>query len=94
MLVDDKILGRTRVLRNSLTRIGSDRREDPNEERGGGAIAGEDGKDSETIWEIFDDTDFYHQILRDVVDAKKRGDGQYLQRHSIALPMLIHNTFR
>ena len=47
-LEDDKVLGRTRVLRNTL-----------DQERG--------GADSE----IFDDTDFYHQILRDVVDARK-----------------------
>lgn len=29
--------------------------------------------------EIFDDTDFYQQLLRDVIDSKGRGSGQSME---------------
>lgn len=29
--------------------------------------------------EIFDDTDFYQQLLRDVIDSKGRGSGQLME---------------
>jgi protein AATF/BFR2 len=60
LLRDEKVFGRTRVLRNSAPRIGSNMAD---EEEGSGSK------------EIFDDTDFYHQLLRDVVESKKGSNG-------------------
>lgn len=61
-LGDDKVVGRTRVLRTTLDRIGSRQKRDE--------------EDTEIEEEVFDDTDFYHQILRDVVDSRKEGNGE------------------
>lgn len=41
----------------------------------GAEVEGESPEERGEGWEIFDDTDFYHQILRDVVDSKKHGNG-------------------
>ena len=42
-----------------------------------GKVVAEDGVDGEedVDVEIFDDTDFYQQMLRDVIDARGRGNG-------------------
>ena len=83
ILADDKILGRTRVLRNSLTRIELGSSPELATHGNTGEVLKSkprvNGETDET-WEIFDDTDFYHQILRDVVDAKKNGDGKVLPK--------------
>jgi hypothetical protein len=60
-------------MRNSLDRIGT-KTYDKQQERGQGDSEIEEGKE---IWDIFDDTDFYHQILRDVVDSRKDGNGEF-----------------
>jgi len=59
----EKILTRTRVKRGKGVRVGK--------------VVAEDGVDGEedVDVEIFDDTDFYQQMLRDVIDARGRGNG-------------------
>ncbi|KIM74675.1 hypothetical protein PILCRDRAFT_99127 [Piloderma croceum F 1598] len=59
----EKILARTRVKRGKGVRVGK--------------VVAEDGVDVEedVDVEIFDDTDFYQQMLRDVIDARGRGNG-------------------
>jgi protein AATF/BFR2 len=54
----DKVLGRTRVRRGK----GSGGRIN--------AVSGKDGAGEETDAGLFDDTDFYQQLLRDVIDAR------------------------
>jgi len=56
------LLSRTRLQRCSGPRV--------TREVEGGDIGFEDDE------EIFDDTDFYQQLLRDVIDSKGRGSGQ------------------
>lgn len=64
-LVDhDKILQRTRIYRGKGSRIKTD--------QGNGGGGEEDRGDSE----VFDDTDFYHQLLRDVIDARGNGGNE------------------
>ncbi|KAG1746746.1 apoptosis-antagonizing transcription factor [Suillus paluster] len=64
-LVDhDKVLQRTRIYRGKGSRIGAD--------KGDGGDAEEDRGDLE----LFDDTDFYHQLLRDVIDARGNGGSE------------------
>jgi hypothetical protein len=65
------------VLRNTVDRIAPLPADHLNatERQDEGDSEGEDTKDQ---WEIFDDTDFYHQILRDVVDARKDANGKLL----------------
>jgi hypothetical protein len=58
------LLSRTRLKRCSGPRV--------TREAGGE----EDGLDEDEDEEIFDDTDFYQQLLRDVIDSKGRGSGQ------------------
>jgi len=58
----EKLLSRTRVARVRKPRIGAE----PSETKG------EDGEDQPDV-EIFDDTDFYQKLLRDIIDS--RGDG-------------------
>ncbi|PFH51040.1 hypothetical protein AMATHDRAFT_143610, partial [Amanita thiersii Skay4041] len=57
----DKLVSRTRIRRNKCARIGVM------------DLAGEDevGED----YQLFDDTDFYQQLLRDVIDSKNAGSG-------------------
>jgi protein AATF/BFR2 len=59
----EKLLARTRVKRGKGARIGK--------------VVAEDGVDDEedVDVEIYDDTDFYQQMLRDVIDARGRGNG-------------------
>lgn len=62
-------------MRNSLDRIGSETaiQQEVSGERG--EDDSEAAQEKTDVWDIFDDTDFYHQILRDVVDARKDGNG-------------------
>ena len=53
----EKLLARTRVHRSKGSRIGGD----------------QDEMGTEANASIFDDTDFYQQLLRDVIDARKTG---------------------
>jgi protein AATF/BFR2 len=55
----DKLLARTRVKRGKGVRVGKD---------------GEEREDDVDV-EMFDDTDFYQQLLRDVIDARGNGSG-------------------
>ncbi|KAI9461447.1 apoptosis-antagonizing transcription factor [Boletus coccyginus] len=57
-----KVLARTRIYRGKGSRLGVSTMD---EDRTGGR---EDP-------EVFDDTDFYHQLLRDVIDARGNGTG-------------------
>ncbi|KAH7927856.1 TRAUB-domain-containing protein [Leucogyrophana mollusca] len=57
-----KVLARTRVWRGKGARLGLD--------EGDG-----DGNNNDEDPEIFDDTDFYHQLLRDVIDARGNAGG-------------------
>lgn len=63
------------MLRNSIERIRAHETIAKAKETGSGNdnIAHED----EEAWDIFDDTDFYHQLLRDVVDSRKDGNGAF-----------------
>ncbi|KAG1781027.1 TRAUB-domain-containing protein [Suillus placidus] len=64
-LVDhDKVLQRTRIYRGKGSRIGADK-------RGGG-----DEQEVQGDPEVFDDTDFYHQLLRDVIDTRGNGGNE------------------
>ncbi|KAH0836571.1 apoptosis-antagonizing transcription factor [Lanmaoa asiatica] len=57
-----KVLARTRIYRGKGSRLGAGTTdEDETREK-------EDG-------EVFDDTDFYHQLLRDIIDARGNGTG-------------------
>ena len=66
-----KVIGRTRTLRSaSAKRIGM-------EGEGvtiGGDLDIEGGRIEREYVEIFDDTDFYQQLLRDVIDGRSGGD--------------------
>ncbi|KAG2070163.1 TRAUB-domain-containing protein [Suillus decipiens] len=64
-LVDhDKVLQRTRIYRGKGSRIGADK-----------GIEG-DEKEVQGNLEVFDDTDFYHQLLRDVIDTRGNGGNE------------------
>ncbi|KAG0709154.1 apoptosis-antagonizing transcription factor [Suillus ampliporus] len=64
-LVDhDKVLQRTRTYRGKGSRIGADK------------CNGGDAEDDRGDLEVFDDTDFYHQLLRDVIDARGNGGSE------------------
>ena len=72
-LIDDllrtdgaKLLDRTRKRKDNHTRIGSSRAADD---------ANSDEEDAVEV-EIFDDTDYYQQLLRDVIAARGGSDGQ------------------
>jgi protein AATF/BFR2 len=52
-----KLLARTKVKRSKRVRVGE-------------VVGEEDGEDPDM--EIFDDTDFYQQLLRDIIDAQER----------------------
>lgn len=54
-----KVLARTRIYRG----------------KGGRLAADEDGTGAKEDPEVFDDTDFYHQLLRDIIDARGNGTG-------------------
>ncbi|KAF5355323.1 hypothetical protein D9758_006031 [Tetrapyrgos nigripes] len=56
----DKLLSRTRIWRGANSRLR--------------APSAEDDENKEDV-EIFDDTDFYQQLLRDVIDAKEASGG-------------------
>lgn len=58
----DKILARTQVRRGKGHRIGT-------------SIESADEHDQEVDPEIFDDTDFYQQLLRSVIDSKGNAIG-------------------
>ncbi len=58
LLRDEKVVGRTRVLRNNVAQLGPQEEAETPETR-----------------EVFDDTDFYHQLLRDVVESKRGMNG-------------------
>jgi protein AATF/BFR2 len=60
----DKVLARTRVRRGKAVRVGK-------------AVGEKDEMNGEGDLdvEIFDDTDFYQQLLRDVIDARGSGSG-------------------
>ena len=59
MAVPGRVVGRTRVKRSEYRVLGDDQQE------------GEDGEDPE----VFDDSDFYHTLLRDLIDRKTGGGG-------------------
>lgn len=59
-----KLLDRTRKRKDKHSRIGETERED------------EAGEEDRVDVEIFDDTDYYQQLLRDVIAARGGGDGQ------------------
>jgi protein AATF/BFR2 len=64
-LVDhDKVLQRTRIYRGKGSRIGADKGVEGDEQEAQGDL------------EVFDDTDFYHQLLRDVIDTRGRGGNE------------------
>lgn len=64
-LVDhDKVLQRTRMYRGKGSRIGADK-DCRGDEQG---VQGD--------LEVFDDTDFYHQLLRDVIDTRGNGGNE------------------
>lgn len=64
-LVDhDKVLQRTRIYRGKESRIGADK-----DCRG-------DEQGTQGDLEVFDDTDFYHQLLRDVIDTRGNGGNE------------------
>ncbi|KAG1811411.1 apoptosis-antagonizing transcription factor [Suillus subaureus] len=64
-LVDhDKVLQRTRIYRGKGSRIGVDK-----------GVEG-DEQDVQGDLEVFDDTDFYHQLLRDVIDTRGNGGNE------------------
>jgi protein AATF/BFR2 len=52
-----KLLARTKVKRSKRVRVGE-------------LVGEEDGEDPDM--EIFDDTNFYQQLLRDIIDAQER----------------------
>ncbi|KAG2150227.1 TRAUB-domain-containing protein [Suillus bovinus] len=56
----DKVLQRTRVYRGKESRLGVD------ESNGG-------DEEVKNDLEVFDDTDFYHQLLRDIIDTRGNG---------------------
>ena len=58
----EKVLARTRVKRGKGARVGK-------------IVGEEDGVNGKEDAEIFDDTDFYQQLLRDVIDARGSGNG-------------------
>lgn len=64
LLDHDKVLQRTRIYRGKGSRIGVDK-------------SGEgDEQEVQDDLEVFDDTDFYHQLLRDIIDTRgNRGGG-------------------
>lgn len=57
-----KMLARTRIYRGKGSRLGA-------------GTTDEDGTKGKEDLEVFDDTDFYHQLLRDVIDARGNGTG-------------------
>jgi hypothetical protein len=61
-----KLLARTRIRRGKGVRVGSD---SPQEE--------DDEKNEQTDEEMFDDTDFYQQLLRDVIDGRGNDIGEH-----------------
>ncbi|KAG1869596.1 TRAUB-domain-containing protein [Suillus subluteus] len=64
-LVDhDKVLQRTRIYRGKVSRIGADKG------------VGGDEQEVQGDLEVFDDTDFYHQLLRDVIDTRGKGGNE------------------
>jgi protein AATF/BFR2 len=62
----DKLLARTRVHRGKGVRVGKNVVADG---------ADEEPEDADVDVEIFDDTDFYQQLLRDVIDSRANGSG-------------------
>lgn len=60
----DKVLLRTRVYRGKGSRLKADQGD------------GVDGEEDQGDPEVFDDTDFYHQLLRDVIDARGNGGNE------------------
>lgn len=60
----DKLLARTRLYRGKGVRLGKVA-DEANEEEG----------TINTDVEVFDDTDFYQQLLRDVIDSRANGSG-------------------
>lgn len=62
-LVDHgKVLARTRIYRGKGSRLGI-------------STTDEDGSREKEDADVFDDTDFYHQLLRDIIDARGSGTG-------------------
>lgn len=57
-----KVLARTRIYRGKGSRLGVN-------------PADEDRTQEREDVEVFDDTDFYHQLLRDIIDARGNGTG-------------------
>ncbi|KAI0641861.1 TRAUB-domain-containing protein [Trametes meyenii] len=83
-LVDDilrsdgaKLLDRTRKRKDKHTRIG---RTISNEENASG---GDDDEDEKLDADVFDDTDYYQQLLRDVIAARGGGDVQGEQQWQV-----------
>ena len=60
-LRDGRVFSRTRIANGGLSRLGESRGELSNEE-------------TQEMEEVFDDTDFYQQLLRDVIDQKQGAD--------------------
>ena len=58
----NKVLLRTRIYRGKESRLGV-------------SATDEDGAGEKEDAEVFDDTDFYHQLLRDIIDARGNGTG-------------------
>ncbi|KAI0675441.1 apoptosis-antagonizing transcription factor [Trametes maxima] len=76
-LVDDilrsdgaKLLDRTRKRKDKHTRIGG------TTSSGGNVSGGDDDDDEKLDADVFDDTDYYQQLLRDVIAARGGGDAQ------------------
>lgn len=60
----DKLLARTRVYRGKGARLGKDV-----------VVADREEEAPSLDVEVFDDTDFYQQLLRDVIDSRVNGSG-------------------
>jgi len=60
MAVPGRVVGRTRVKRSEYRVLGADQ---------------QDGEEEEEDPEVFDDSDFYHTLLRDLIDRKTGGGG-------------------
>ncbi|KAH9946499.1 apoptosis-antagonizing transcription factor [Amylocystis lapponica] len=70
-----KLLSRTRTRRSKAPRLR------PAEERSDGEGSGSDDKED---MEVFDDTDFYQQLLRDVIRARGTSDAQAGEQEWVA----------
>lgn len=62
LLERDRLVERTKVLRGKGVRVGS-------------TNSSKDSQATDDNLDIFDDTDFYQQLLRDVIDARTNGGG-------------------